>query len=135
MSAQQLPEIGMFATTTQQFNEGDVKAFAQLSGDFNPVHLDVDFAAKTLFKRPIVHGILVASQFSKLLAQELPGPGSIYVSQSLQFVRPVYWGDTIVTRVEVIGVKMEKRIVIMRTTCAKGDGELVLDGEAVIKLV
>ncbi len=130
-----LPSIGSRAESSRQFLEADVLQFAELSGDRNPVHLDASFAALTPFKRPIVHGMLVAAQISRILAQELPGPGSIYISQTLQFRRPVFWGDTIRTEVEVTALKPNKNVVILRTTCQKISGEVVLEGEAVIKMV
>jgi acyl dehydratase len=112
-----------------------VRDFALLSGDHNPIHLDLDYAAQSLFKRPIVHGILVASQISHLLAGELPGPGSIYVHQSLDFKRPVFWNEMITCSVEVMKVESERSLIYLNTECSNERGEVVIFGNAIIKKI
>ena len=109
--------------------------FAELSEDKNPVHLDYEYAAQTIFKKPIVHGMFVASQISNLIANKLPGPGSIYKSQSLSFKRPVYYGDKIKCEAEVILIVPEKKILELKTICSNEYGDIVIEGTAVIKLI
>jgi len=130
-----LPEIGDKAMSKRKYSSADVKLFAQLSGDVNPVHLDPEYASRTIFKKAMVHGMFVASQISELIANRLPGPGSIYLHQSLQFTRPVHHDDVITCEVEVINVKPEKRIVELKTTCLNESGNTVIEGAAIIKII
>ena len=131
--ARALPAVGERATRTTTFTPEAVAQFAALVGDHNPVHLDADFAARTPFGRPIVHGMFVASLLSGILGEELPGPGSIYLSQSLRFEAPVYVGDTVTATVEVSAAREGKRIVTLRTECHNADGARVISGEAIVK--
>jgi acyl dehydratase len=128
-----LPTVGQRATRSYTFTAESVTQFAALVGDGNPIHLDADYAAQTPFGRPIVHGIFVASLLSAALGEQLPGPGCIYLGQSLRFEAPVYVGDTVTASVEVTAVRAEKRIVTLRTECARADGVRVLSGEALVK--
>ena len=128
-----LPKIGARASRTRTFTQVDVAAFAALVGDRNPVHLDADFAARAPFGRPIVHGLFVAALLSGLLGEDLPGPGTIYLAQSLRFVAPVFVGDTVTALAEVTAVRAEKRIVTLRTDCVLHEGETVITGEAVVE--
>ncbi len=128
-----LPVIGAHAERTYTFTPESVARFAALVGDRNPVHLDADYAARTPFGRPIVHGIFVASLISAILGEDLPGPGSIYLGQTLRFEAPVYVGDTVIATAEVIAVRAAKRIVTLRTECARLDGVRVISGEALVK--
>lgn len=128
-----LPAIGSRATRTRTISEEDITLFAQISGDHNPLHLDEEYAAHSFFGQRIVHGSLVASLISAVLGNELPGPGSIYLGQTLKFIAPVHIGDTITVTVETIAVREEKRIVILHTECTNQDGKAVLVGEATIK--
>jgi acyl dehydratase len=130
-----LPEIGEKAESKKVYSTISVIAFAELSGDINPVHLDVDFASTTIFQKPIVHGIFVASQISELIANCLPGPGSIYINQTLSFKNPVYHEDEITCVVEVISIKEEKNIVELSTVCINKIGKIIIDGIAIIKIV
>ena len=109
MSTQPLA-VGQKARLTKRFGPAEVAAFAGLSEDFNPLHLDPDFAATTVFERPIVHGMLLASLFSGLLGQQLPGKGSIYLGQSLGFKLPVFVGDEVTAEVEIIALRDDKPI-------------------------
>lgn len=109
-----------------------IRAFAELTGDANPVHLDDDYAAGTRFGRRIAHGIIAAGLISATLANELPGPGTVYLSQTLQFKAPVYPGDTITTSVEVQSVRPDKPIATLRTVCRNQQDAIVLEGEAVV---
>lgn len=109
-----------------------VRAFAMLSGDSNPVHLDADYAATTIFKKPIAHGMLVASTISALIAMEIPGPGAIYLAQDLRFLKPVYFGDEITTRVSIETYDEKAGRMTLRTCCSNQRGEDVISGEAKI---
>lgn len=106
--------------------------FAEVSNDHNPVHLDEAYAAQTPFKGRIAHGMLLAAYISAVLGIQLPGPGSIYVNQTLAFKAPVRYGDTITTAVEVIELIPERNRVRLKTTCTNQNGQVVLEGEAVI---
>ncbi len=124
--------VGATASWTKRITQEDIETFAALTGDDNPLHLDEAFARNTRFGRPIAHGMLVASMISTVLGRLLPGPGTIYLSQSLQFVRPVYPGDTITAIVEVTRIREDKPIVTMATRCINQKGEEVVRGEAVV---
>ncbi len=125
-------EIGMTATRTKLMTENDVRQFAEVSGDTNSVHLDEAYAATTQFGKRIVHGMLTASLISAILGIDLPGLGTIYLNQTLSFKAPVFIGDEITAKVELIKYREERRIATFRTTCTNQDGTLVLDGEAVV---
>lgn len=125
-------EIGAAASRTKTFTDADVRGFAQVSGDENPIHLDDTYAAGTRFGQRIVHGMLTAGLISATIANDLPGEGSIYMSQSLQFKAPVFIGDTITAEVEVIKFREDRGIVTLKTTCTNQDGTVVLTGEAVV---
>ena len=125
-------ELGDRASLSKSFSAGDVRQFSEISGDRNPVHLDAAYAAKTRFGRPIAHGMLVAGLISAVLGTELPGPGSIYLSQTLQFRAPVYIDDTVTAMVEVTAIRPDKPIVSLKTVCTNQSGQVVLEGEAVL---
>ena len=122
--------VGMSESYRHTITDADVHTFADVTGDHNPLHLDDDFASKTRFKGRIVHGMLTASYFSTILAM-LPGPGTIYMSQSLFFRAPVRIGDAVEARVTVTQIIPEKRRVILKTQCIVGD-TVVCDGEAMV---
>ncbi len=130
-----LPAIGARATRVRTITDADIVRFAEVSGDRNPVHLDADYAARSPFGRRVAHGFLTGSLISAVIGMELPGPGSIYLGQTLKFLAPVYIGDTVTVSVEVIGVREEKRLVTLRTECTNQDGIPVLTGEATVKFV
>ena len=123
--------LGQSVERTHVVTEADIAAFAEVSGDFNPVHMDSEFAAATQFKGRIAHGMLSAVYISALIAGELPGPGSIYLSQSLRFRRPVRIGDAVVTEVSVAEIDQRRARVTLNTKCSV-DGRVVLDGEALV---
>lgn len=133
MSFNKLPieeiKIGMSATYTQTITDADVKFFAGLSGDRNPVHMDEDYAKKSRFKKRIAHGMISASFFSALFGTKIPGEGCVYTRQSLNFKRPIYINDTVEAVVTVSSIDLEKRRVVFETIC-KVDGKLAIDGEA-----
>ena len=120
------------ASRTTMISDDMVRTFAALTGDNNPVHLDDAYAATTRFGRRIAHGMIAAGLISAMLANDLPGPGTVYLSQTLKFKAPVYPGDTITTTVEVINVRPDKPIVTLSTLCMNQDGIVVLEGEAVV---
>ena len=122
--------IGMITRQTFFVSEERVRAFAELTGDMNPVHLDEEFAKSTQFGRRIAHGMLVSSFISKVLGRDFPGDGTIYVAQKVRFRRPVFIGDTVVVEVEVTEKNEEKRRLILRTDVINESGEKVIIGEA-----
>ena len=123
--------FGQNAEMTRTVGESDIAAFAAVSGDDNPVHLDAAFAATTPFKERIAHGLLSASYISALIGTRLPGPGAIYISQTLSFKRPVKIGDAVTTRVEITALNEEKARATFQCTCLV-NGKPVLEGEAVV---
>ncbi|MGA2005741.1 MAG: MaoC family dehydratase [Terriglobales bacterium] len=125
-------KIGDTATRTFTVSDEVVRNFSELTEDRNPIHLDDHFARATRFGRRIAHGMIAASQISALIANTLPGPGTIYLSQSLQFVAPVLIGDVVTTRVTVISIKQGKPIATLETICENQKGEAVLKGEAMV---
>jgi 3-hydroxybutyryl-CoA dehydratase len=122
---------GMEASVSKTITDADVTAFAELSGDVNPVHLDDAFAADTIFKKRIAHGFLTGALFSTVLGTKLPGPGCIYLSQGLKFRAPVYIGDEVIATCKVTGVDAEKARVTLACDCSV-NGKTVLEGEAVM---
>lgn len=125
-------EAGQAARWTRTITEADIRAFAGITGDANPLHVDEAFAARSRFGGRIAHGILTAGVISAVLGMRLPGPGGVYLSQTLRFVRPVRPGDTITAEAVVTGWRPEKRILILRTTCVNQAGHTVLEGEAAL---
>ncbi|NWF69234.1 MAG: MaoC family dehydratase [Chloroflexi bacterium] len=124
--------IGDTASRSKTITHEDVLAFAQASGDTNPVHLDDAYAASTRFGRRIAHGMLTGSLISAILGNDLPGPGTVYLGQEFKFKAPVFIGDTVTATVAVVNYRPDKRIATLRTTCTNQDGVLVLEGEAVV---
>lgn len=125
-------QVGDTAEMTRRILDADVRTFAEISGDRNPVHLDDDFAATTLFKRRIAHGALSGGLISAVLGMLMPGPGTVYLSQTCAFKAPVYIGDEITARLEVTAYRPDKRITTLKTQVFNQEGTLVLDGEAVV---
>lgn len=125
-------KVGQTAQVTRKFTEHDVGQFSELSLDFNPVHLDPDYAEQSMFGQRIVHGMLVSSLFSGLLGKHLPGEGTIYLGQDLKFKKPVYLDQEVTAQVEVIEVRNDKPIITLATTCVNDEGEVVISGQAVV---
>ncbi len=123
--------IGQSAERMHTVTEADIQAFAEVSGDFNPVHLDPVFAETTQFKGRIAHGMLSAAYISATIAGDLPGSGSIYLSQSLSFRRPVRIGDVVTTRVSITAIDADKARVTLKTECVV-NAKTVIEGEAVV---
>ncbi len=124
--------VGDAAEISKTVTDEDVRTFAELTGDRNPVHLDAEYAAGTRFGRRIAHGMLGASLISAVLANELPGRGTVYLSQTLRFTAPVFPGDTVTARVTVKRVREDKPVVTLETVCTNQRGERVVEGEAVV---
>lgn len=127
-----LPKIGDTASLTKTISSEEIHRFAELSLDMNPVHVDEEVAKKTRFGRCIAHGMWGAALISAVIGTRLPGPGTIYLSQSLQFKAPVYPGDAITATVTVTNVREDKPIVTLDTLCKNQDGKTVVQGEAVV---
>ena len=123
--------VGMTASFAKTVTEADIVLFAGISGDTNPVHINQEYAATTMFQGRIAHGMLTVGFISAVLGTKLPGPGCIYISQTLKFKAPVRSGDTVTARATITEVIPEKRRVIMRTVCTVGD-TVVLEGEAML---
>jgi len=126
-------EVGMSETLIKAVAASDVVGFAQVTGDRNPIHLSEHFAARTQFKKRIAHGLYTASLISAVLGTRLPGPGAIYISQTLNFHAPVKIGDTVEVTVTVAELIPEKRRARLACVCRVA-GEVVLDGEALVKV-
>ena len=126
--------VGQSASISKTFTIKDVENFANLSNDKNPVHLDEEFAKSSIFGQRIVHGMLVASLFSGLLGDKLPGKGTIYLGQTLSFTAPVPIGEKVTASVEIINIRDDKPIIALRTLCVDSKGNAVIDGEAVVKV-
>jgi 3-hydroxybutyryl-CoA dehydratase len=109
-----------------------IREFSELTGDRNPLHLDEEFARTSRFGRRIAHGMIAASQISAAIANTLPGPGSIYLKQNLQFVAPVFIGDVVTTKLRIVSIKENKPVATIETICENQHGEIVLKGEAVV---
>ena len=122
-------QIGMSALYSQTITDADVKSFAGLSGDHNPVHVDEIYAEKSRFKKRIAHGLISGSFFSALFGTRLPGPGCVYVSQAFNFKRPVFLGDTVTAKVIVTGIDKSNRRVFFDTEC-RVRNKIVIDGNA-----
>ena len=122
---------GMTAAYGRTITEADIVLYAGITGDVNPVHLNQEYAATTLFKDRIAHGMLTAGLISGVLGTKLPGPGAIYVNQTLRFKAPVRIGDTVVARVTVSALVARKRFVELKTACTVGE-TTVLEGEATV---
>ena len=123
--------VGMTARHGKTVTDADVVLFSGVSGDTNPLHLDHEFASRTMFGGPIAHGMLTASLISTVIGTRLPGPGCVYMSQSLFFRAPVRVGDTVEARATIVELMPEKRRARLETVCAV-DGTVVLDGEALV---
>jgi 3-hydroxybutyryl-CoA dehydratase len=123
--------LGQEASLSNTVSEADIVAFAGVSGDRNPVHLDAEYAATTMFKERIAHGMLSAAYISAVFGMKLPGPGAIYISQTLKFKGPVKIGDTVVTTVKVAELVPEKRRARFECVCTVND-KPVVEGEAML---
>ena len=128
-------KMGQSAEVVHTVTEKDIQVFGDLSGDYNPLHFNEDWAKTTMFRGRIAHGILTAAFISTAIGMHLPGPGTIYMSQSMRFLGPVRIGDTITARVEVVMLNDEKERITLKTTCTNQEGKVVMDGEALVTLM
>ena len=126
-------QIGQKASVQKTFTAADVTAFAGISLDVNPIHMSDKYAESTIFGKRIVHGILTSGLISAVLANKLPGPGTIYLGQELRFTSPVYLGDDITAEVEIVEIREDKKIIKLSTTCTNQDGKKVITGLATVK--
>lgn len=124
--------VGDTASLSREITDDDISAFAEVTGDHNAVHTDEDFARTTRFGRRIAHGMFSASLLSAVLGNDLPGKGSVYLSQTLQFLAPVYPGDTVTARVTVMHIREDKQIVTLQTVCENQSGDTLIRGEAIV---
>jgi len=127
--------VGDSATNSRTLTNQDILDFAKASGDMNPAHLDAEYAATTIFKKPIAHGMWGASLISAVLGNQLPGPGAIYVNQTLSFKQPVYVGDTITVVVTVVSKSDERKIAQLDTVATNQNGRIVIKGVATAMLL
>ena len=125
-------KIGDRASFSKTISESDIYAFAGISGDFNPLHVDEEFSKNSLFKTRVAHGFLAASLISTVLGTRLPGPNTIYLSQELNFRAPVKIGDTITATCEVLEKTDQKKILKLKTTVTNQTGAVVVDGLATV---
>ena len=125
-------KVGDTAAFSKTVSESDVYLYAGITGDLNPAHINETYAKDTFFKTRIAHGMLTAGFISRILGMQLPGPGTIYMRQSLNFLAPVRFGETITALVEVMEVIAGKNRVRLKTTCTNQEGTVVLDGEAMV---
>ena len=124
-------EVGMHEVFAKTITDADITSFAGLSGDTNPIHLNHEFAAMTMFEGRIAHGMLSSSFISTVIGTKLPGPGCIYVSQNLRFKAPVRSGDTVSAHCTITNLNPEKKFVDLHTPCLV-NGKVVIDGEATV---
>lgn len=125
--------VGQTASFGKTITEADIVLFAAVTGDTNPMHLNAEYAKTTIFKERIAHGMLAAGLITKVMGTQLPGPGTIYMSQTLKFRAPVRIGDTVTAVVEVTALHPEKHRVSLRTVCLV-KGEPVLEGDALVSV-
>jgi 3-hydroxybutyryl-CoA dehydratase len=127
--------VGMAAERTRVVSDAFVRAYAELTEDFNPLHVDDEIAKRSRVGGRIAHGMLSAGLVSAVIGMDMPGPGALWLTQSIKFTRPVMVGDTLTTRVEVIELMPAKRRARLATTCRNQNGEMTLDGEALIQMM
>lgn len=124
--------VGQTTVRSRRVSDDDIRHFADATGDYNPIHLDEDAGRRSMFGSRIAHGMLSAGFISAAIANDLPGAGSVYLSQSLRFLRPVRPQDEVTVHLEVTAIDEAKRRVTIRTVCRNQHGQVVIDGEAVV---
>ena len=124
--------VGERSSFSKTVTDEDVHTLAEVTGDFNPLHLDEEYARKTRFGRRIVHGVFSAGLISAVLGNQLPGHGSIYLSQQVEFLAPVFIGDTITATAEVVSWRPDKKIITLKTDCHNQHNKQVVAGQAVL---
>jgi acyl dehydratase len=128
-------KIGESFSTTREITDDVIRKFANVSGDFNPIHLDEEFAAKTRFGKRIAHGMLSGAFISAVLGNEFREISTIYLSQTMKFTAPVFLGDTVTTTATITNVRDDKPIITVETVCTNQNGETTLKGEAVVMVL
>jgi len=126
-------KVGDSASFAKTITEADVALYAGLVGDFNPLHIDAEYARQSMFKERIAHGMLVSGLISAVMGMQLPGPNTLYLGQELKFTAPVKLGDTVTATATVTEKRDDKRIIKLQTTVSNQRGEVVIDGSAVAK--
>ena len=126
-------KVGDFAEISKTMNLTMVNSFASISEDFNPLHLDPEYAAKSRYKKQIIHGMMACSLFSGLFGTQLPGEGCVYKSQNIRFKRAIFVGDTVTAKVEVVAINKEKKVIKFKTICLVKE-KIMIDGESEIFL-
>jgi acyl dehydratase len=127
-------KVGDYAIIEKVFSSEEVKNYAIITGDSNPIHIDEEYANLTIFKKPIVHGLLVAGLFSALIATDLPGEGAIYLGQNLKFRNPVFINEKVKAIIKITNIRSDKPIYTLSSICYKENGEIAIEGEAVVLL-
>ena len=128
-------EVGMKGTYTKQITQQDIDDFIKICQDVNPIHVDEEFSKNTPMKTKIVHGILVSSLISTVVGTKMPGPGSVWLDQNLRFLAPVRVNDTITATSEILTKIYDRQQVVVRTTCTNQNGEIVIEGVGLHKLL
>jgi len=128
-------KVGQKASLTKTITEADLSHFIAITGDMNPLHVDKIFAEKTFFGQRIAHGMLSASLFSTLVGMHIPGIGAIYKSQTFEFLRPVFIGDTLCAWFEIVGIDRDKEEIDIKSWIENQDGEVVIEGKTVAGLL
>ena len=128
-------KIGDVFSVSREVTDDLVRSFAEVSGDYNPLHLDDAFAATTRFGRRIAHGMLSGAFISAVLGNEFRERKIVYLSQTMKFIAPVFIGDTVTASGEVTNIREDKKIVTLKTTCTNGAGELLVTGEAAVMIL
>jgi acyl dehydratase len=121
--------VGQRARRTQTVTAREVELYAQITGDRNPLHFDADFAARTRFGRLVAQGGIASGMLNALVAMDMPGPGTVFLSQTLTYKAPTYLGDTLTAEIEVLSVKPDKPVCQLRATITNQDGTVLLEGE------
>lgn len=124
--------LGQTVEITKTFLQEEINNYNQMIGDSNPIHYDLEYARKTVFGKPIVPGILVSSLFGGILGNEFPGKGTILIGESMNYRKPVYIGEKIKSVIELIKIRKDKGILTFKACCFKANGELAIEGEAVV---
>jgi 3-hydroxybutyryl-CoA dehydratase len=125
-------KVGDKASFSKTISESDIYQFAGITGDFNPLHVDKEYAKNTLFKERIAHGILTAGFISSVIGMKLPGINTIYLSQNLKLLAPVHIGDTVTATVSVLEKIDKKKVILLQTTVVNQRGEIIIDGDAAV---
>lgn len=126
--------VGQSCTLSKRFTSDDVRLFANLSMDKNPIHLDDEYAAKSPFGKTLVHGFLTGSLFSAIIGTLLPGNGSVYHSQTMNFRKPIFHNQEVTAKVTIAEIRKDKPIVTLETICFNDKNEIVIDGTALVKV-